>query len=84
MLKMYLMSSLIYMIILRIMICIANNTKEMRKINFEDYTSKEIKKGNWIYLMCFVPVLRIILIGIAIFLAFARKEDLDKLFEKEN
>lgn len=84
MLKMYFVSSLICMIIVRILVCVANNTQEIREIDFKDYnTIKGSGKGNWIYLICFVPVLRIILIGTAIFLAFAKKEDLDKLFEKE-
>ena len=84
MLKMYFVSGLICMIIVRILVCVANNTQNIRGVDFNDYnTTKGRGKGNWIYLICFVPLLRIILISTAIFLAFARKEDLDKLFKKE-
>lgn len=83
MLKMYLISGLICMIIVRILCCVAKNTAEVREIDFRKYEDSRIKQGNWIYLVCFVPILRLVLIGTCVFLAFARKEDLDKFMKGE-
>jgi len=82
MLKMYLVSSLICMIVVRILCCVAKNTAELRGIDFRKYRDNRIKEGNWIYLICFVPILRIILIGLCIFLSFAKKEDLENFIDE--
>ncbi len=83
MLKVYLISGLICMIMVRILCCVAKNTAEVREIDFRKYEDNRIRKGNWIYLICFVPILRIILIGMCVFLAFARKEDLEAFLKRK-
>lgn len=82
MLKMYLVSSLICIIIVKILCCMAGRTAGVRGIDFRKYADNRIKQGNRIYLICFVPILRLILVGIAVFLAFARKEDLENFIER--
>lgn len=50
-------------------------------INYKDYVKGETK-GMW-YTFCFIPILRLIALLIMLWLPFASKESLDKLFEKK-
>lgn len=50
-------------------------------INYKDYVKGE-QKGMW-YAFCFIPVLRLIVLLMILWLTGASKESLDKLFDKK-
>lgn len=50
-------------------------------INYKDYVKGE-QKEMW-YTFCFIPILRVIVLLITVWLIGASKESLDKLFDKK-
>ncbi len=51
------------------------------EINYKNYATG--KKGTY-YIFCFIPILRIIAIGVVLFVSFAKKETLEKLLNRES
>lgn len=84
MLKIYLVSVIIYFIIF---IATSKFAKEMIKnrkdIDYKEYIkNKEIKGKLSFTVVSFIPIMRLVTWGVMIFIIFARKEDLDKLFKE--
>lgn len=80
MLGFYIKSVIVYLIIYwalkkmtKIMILNRND------VNYRNYAAKG--KGMY-YTFCFIPILRLLVIFIVFFITFAKKESLDKLFNK--
>lgn len=82
MLGFYIKSTIIYLIIYWALSKILKNSIENRKdINYNDY-KKGQGKGMY-YTFCFIPIIRIIIIGVILFISFGSKESLDKLMKKD-
>lgn len=80
MLNIYIQSIIIYLIIYWALSKVLKKIIKNRKdINFNDYTKGLNGKGAY-YIFCFVPVLRVLIIGLILFVSFASKETLEKLF----
>ena len=80
MLSLYIKSVIVYLIIYWALNKILKNIALNRKdVNYEDYGKKD-GKGMY-YMYCFIPILRLFVIGILFFITFAKKETLDKLFK---
>lgn len=80
MLSFYIKSVIVYLIIYWALMRISKNIIHNRNdVNYKDYAGKE--KGMY-YIFCFVPILRILVIFILLFITFAKKETLDKFFNK--
>lgn len=79
MLSLYIKSVIIYFMIYWAL-------KQMFKtviISRDDVNYKDYAKGKGMYyIFCFIPLLRLFIIGIVFFMTFAKKETLDKLFKK--
>lgn len=81
MLSLYIKSVIVYLIIYWALIKISRNIMFSRTdVNYKDYV-KPNKKGIY-YIFCFVPVLRLFVIGVLFFVTFAKKETLDKILTK--
>ena len=81
MLGFYIKSTIIYLIIYWALSKILKNSIENRKdIKYNDY-KKGQGKGMY-YTFCFIPIIRIIIIGVILFISFGSKESLDKLMKK--
>ena len=82
MLGYYIKSTIVFLIIYfassRAIRTLLHNRDE---IDYKKYT-KEGQKGMW-YTLCFIPILRVIVLLVMYWLTVASKEDLDKLFEKK-
>lgn len=82
MLGYYIKSTIVFLIIyfamLRIAKVIVYNRKEIQYTKY----AKADSKGAY-YTFCFVPILRIIYILVFLWILCAKKEDLDKIFEKK-
>lgn len=82
MLGFYIKSTTIYLIIYWALSKILKNSIKNRKdINYNDY-KKGQGKGMY-YTFCFIPIIRIIIIGVILFISFGSKESLDKLMKKD-
>lgn len=82
MLSLYLKSVIVYLIIYWALMKIFKNVAFNRDdVNYKDYAGKG--KGMY-YIFCFVPILRVIVILVLLYITFAKKESLDKFFKKEN
>lgn len=80
MLSLYIKSVILYLIIYWALMKILRNIMLNREeINYKDYT-KGKGKGMY-YIFCFIPILRLLVIGVAFFITFAKKETLDKFFK---
>lgn len=81
MLSLYIKSVIVYLIIYwalnKILKYIMLNRED---VNYKDYVKKN-EKGMY-YIFCFIPILRFFIIILLFFITFAKKETLDKLFEK--
>lgn len=83
MLSLYVKSVIIYLIIYWALNKILKNIMLNREdVNYRDYI-KQNKKGAY-YIFCFIPILRLFVIGILFFVAFAKKETLDKILNIKN
>lgn len=82
MLSFYIKSTIIYLIIYWALSKILKNSiKNRTDINYNDY-KKGQSKGMY-YIFCFIPIIRIIIIGVILFISFGSKESLDKLMKKD-
>lgn len=82
MLGFYIKSTIIYLIIYWALSKILKNSiKNRTDINYNDY-KKGQGKGMY-YTFCFIPIIRIIIIGLILFISFGSKESLDKLTKKD-
>lgn len=82
MLGLYIKTVIVYLIIFWALKKISRTIMLSREdVNYSDY--KRNVKGMY-YTFCFIPVLRILIIGIIFFITFAKKETLDKIFDRES
>lgn len=51
------------------------------EIDYKKYTKKD-NKGIW-YTLCFIPILRVVVLLVMYWLTVASKEDLDKVFDNK-
>lgn len=83
MLKIYLASVIIYLIIFKALESVAKFIMNNRKdINYKDYLSGNVKGEISMLAVSFIPLIRTMFLLIMIYVIFADKESLDKLFEK--
>lgn len=81
MLSLYIKSVIVYLIIYWALKKITTNIMLNRDdVNYKEYAKRKTK--GMYYIFCFVPILRVFIILILLFAAFANKETLDKLFKK--
>lgn len=81
MLNLYIKSVIIYFIIYWALKKISKTIMFNRKdVNYNNY--KGNGKGMY-YIFCFIPLLRLFIIGVVFFITFAQKETLDKFFKKK-
>lgn len=82
MLDFYLKSVIVYLIIYWALSKILKNSiKNRTDINYKDYVKNYSGKGLY-YIFCFIPVIRIFIIGLILLVSYGSKETLDKLFKK--
>lgn len=82
MLSFYIKSTIVYLIIYWALSKILKNSIENRTdINYNDY--KRDQSNGMYYTFCFIPIIRIIIIGLILFISFGSKESLDKLIKKD-
>lgn len=80
MLSLYIKSVIAYLIIYWALKKVVKNVMSIRTdVNYKEYKGET--KGMY-YIFCFVPILRILVMFVAFFVAFAPKETLDKFFKK--
>lgn len=81
MLGLYIKSVIVYLIIFWALKKISKTIIFNREdVNYSNY--KRNVKGMY-YIFCFIPILRLLVVGIVVFITFAKKETLDKLFDKK-
>lgn len=84
MLSFYIKSVIVYLIIYWALRRILRNSLRNRKdINYKDYAKKQTGKGTY-YIFCFIPIIRIFIIGIILFISYGSKDMLDKAFNKNH
>ena len=82
MLSFYIKSTTIYLIIYWALSKILKNSIKNRKdINYKDYIKNYNGKGMY-YIFCFIPIIRVLVIGIILLISYSSKETLDKLMKK--
>lgn len=82
MLGFYIKSVIVYLIIFWALRQFAKTIMFNREeIDYKEYSTG--KKGMY-YIFCFIPILRIIAIGVVLFVSFAKKETLEKLLNRES
>lgn len=82
MLGFYIKSTIIYLIIYWALSKILKNSIKNRKdINYKDYIKNYNGKGMY-YIFCFIPIIRVLVIGIILLISYSSKETLDKLMKK--
>ena len=83
MLKIYLASAIIYLIIFKAMESVGKFIIKNRKdINYKDYLSGNVKGNLSTVAVSFIPLIRTTFLLVMIYVIFADKESLDKLFDK--
>lgn len=83
MFKIYLASVIIYLIIFKAMESVGKFIIKNRKdINYKDYLSGNVKGEISMLAVSFIPLIRTMFLLIMIYVIFADKESLDKLFDK--
>lgn len=83
MLKMYLVSVIIYLIIFKATESVAKFIMNNRKdINYKEYLSGDVKGKISMVAVSLIPLLRTLFLVIMLYVMFADKESLDKLFKK--
>lgn len=81
MLNLYIKSTIVYLIIFWALSKILKNSLKNRKdVNYNDYVKKYNCNGLY-YIYCFIPVIRVLIIGLILFISYGPKETLDKLFK---
>lgn len=81
MLGFYIKSTTIYLIIYWALSKILKNSiKNRTDINYNDY-KKGQSKGMY-YTFCFIPIIRVLVIGIILLISYSSKETLEKLMKK--
>ena len=84
MLKTYLMSVIMWWMILTATGTFANRSRKSRNIDFKKYLkNRKPIKVSYLLMAC-IPIIRLIAFGIEIFLAGADEKQLDILFNKED
>lgn len=82
MLSFYIKSTTIYLIIYWALSKILKNSIKNRKdINYKDYIKNYNGKGMY-YIFCFIPIIRVLVIGIILLISYSSKETLEKLMKK--
>ena len=82
MLGFYIKSTTIYLIIYWALSKIFKNSIKNRKdINYKDYIKNYNGKGMY-YIFCFIPIIRVLVIGIILLISYSSKETLEKLMKK--
>ena len=82
MLSFYIKSTIIYLIIYWALSKILKNSiKNRNDINYKDYIKNYNGKGMY-YTFCFIPIIRVLVIGIILLISYSSKETLDKLMKK--
>lgn len=82
MLGFYIKSTTIYLIIYWALSKILKNSIKNRKdINYKDYIKNYNGKGMY-YIFCFIPIIRVLVIGIILLISYSSKETLEKLMKK--
>ena len=82
MLSFYIKSTIIYLIIYWALSKILKSSiKNRTDINYKDYIKNYNGKGMY-YIFCFIPIIRVLVIGIILLISYSSKETLDKLMKK--
>lgn len=82
MLSFYIKSTIIYLIIYWALSKILKNSiKNRTNINYKDYIKNYNGKGMY-YIFCFIPIIRVLVIGIILLISYSSKETLEKLMKK--
>ena len=82
MLGFYIKSTTIYLIIYWALSKILKSSiKNRTDINYKDYIKNYNGKGMY-YTFCFIPIIRVLVIGIILLISYSSKETLDKLMKK--
>ena len=82
MLGFYIKSTIIYLIIYWALSKILKNSiKNRTNINYKDYIKNYNGKGMY-YIFCFIPIIRVLVIGIILLISYSSKETLEKLMKK--
>ena len=83
MLSFYIKSTIIYLIIYWALSKILKSSiKNRTDINYKDYIKNYNGKGMY-YTFCFIPIIRVLVIGIILLISYSSKETLDKLMKKD-
>ena len=78
----YIKSTIIYLIIYWALSKILKSSiKNRTDINYKDYIKNYNGKGMY-YTFCFIPIIRVLVIGIILLISYSSKETLDKLMKK--
>lgn len=85
MLTIYLMSVIIWIMVLKATESFGNGIMKNRTdVNYENYIKGTTIKAKMNFIVIsFIPIIRLIVWGLLIFVAFASKEDLDKLLKND-
>ena len=82
MLSFYIKRTIIYLIIYWALSKILKSSiKNRTDINYKDYIKNYNGKGMY-YTFCFIPIIRVLVIGIILLISYSSKETLDKLMKK--
>lgn len=82
MLSFYIKSTIVYLIIYWALSKILKSSiKNRTDINYKDYIKNYNGKGMY-YTFCFIPIIRVLGIGIILLISYSSKETLDKLMKK--
>lgn len=82
MLSFYIKSTIVYLIIYWALSKILKSSiKNRTDINYKDYIKNYNGKGMY-YTFCFIPIIRVLVIGIILLISYSSKETLDKLMKK--
>lgn len=83
MLSLYIKSVIVYLLIYWAIKKVLKNIMINREeVNYKEYVGKRKGKGMY-YTYCFIPIFRLLMMGTMFFIAFAKKETLDKLLKKD-
>ena len=83
MLEFYIKSTIVYLIIYWALSKILKNSiRDRDDVNYKYYVKNYTGKGLY-YIFCFIPIIRIFIIGIILFVSYGSKETLDKLFKQD-
>lgn len=85
MLETYLASVVIWFIILHLTSKFCKEMIKNKDIDYKEYIKNKQPKGKLSFIVIsFIPIIRLLVWGSMVFLAFASKEALDHLFNKES